>query len=68
MEEYPFALAHGYIVVPSRNDYRISIEGVSGDIPDECDMDDFKADFEEFFAGADEITVGPDRSFHCWFD
>ena len=56
--------AHGYIITPKRNDYRVSLEGVDkrGDIS----VEDRQA-FTDMFRMADEFTCDS-NSCHCWYD
>lgn len=63
MKKYPAYTAHGYAVTIKRDDYRVSLEGVSkergADSPQEL------ADFTELFKFADEFSTSP---MYCWFD
>lgn len=63
MQQCPGFTAHGYIVTPDRNDYRVSIEGVEcGDYS----MSDLKL-FASLFHDADDFTV-EDGYLYCWYD
>ena len=76
MTQYPFATAHGYAVVPSRSDYRLSIEGIEGCVPKDVDIKKFVSDFSRFAEGADDVRYSHDqdtwcrygRGFYCWWD
>jgi len=64
MRSHPGFTAHGYVVSPLRDDYRITIEGLyfrgSAD-------DKLKEEFVDFANGADELKVEDDR-LRCWWD
>ena len=63
IHEHPHFTAHGYIVTPRRADYRVSIEGVTGE---ECNAEDIH-DFVEMFRRADDFIIEGGHC-HCWFD
>ena len=73
MKKYPFMKAHGYIITPDRDDYRVSIEGVEGsykEIPTSKTPEDvlkFNEDFTAMFRHADEFEIGKGH-FYCWYD
>lgn len=61
----PDFTAHGYAVDSSRNDYRISLEGVEIKRPcTEKEWDEFK----KLFGGADELRGSYDTPLYCWYD
>ena len=64
LETYPEATVHGYIVSPSRNDYRVTIEGAEyhGEVSRQMLFD-----FVEMFRYADDFSIS-DESLYCWFD
>ena len=64
MEKYPMFTAHGYIVSPERDDYRVSIEGVEyiGEVDQQMMID-----FIEKFGDADEVVCDRSRCY-CWYD
>ena len=67
LQSHPNFTAHGYIVTPKRDDYRVSLEGVEGS---GCTSQDV-ADFARLFHWADDFIVEPDESgqhCYCWFD
>lgn len=56
--------AHGYVVSPERDDYRVSLEGV------ECGSDYDLSDVQDFFSlfkYPDEVSV-EETGMYCWFD
>lgn len=56
--------AHGYVVSPERDDYRVSLEGV------ECGSDYDLSDVQDFFSlfkYPDEVIVEK-TGMYCWFD
>ena len=56
--------AHGYVVSPERDDYRVSLEGV------ECGSDYDLSDVQDFFSlfkYPDEVSVEK-TGMYCWFD
>lgn len=64
MQKYPKYYAHGYAVDISRDDYRITLEGVEKDSPFDSDIE--AQDFEKLFGEADEIETND--TIYCWFD
>lgn len=63
MKEYPQYTAHGYTVDISREDYRISIEGVEKGTPGSSHKEIH--DFYELFSTADTYL---EDTMYCWFD
>ena len=64
MRKHPTFTAHGYAIDKSRDDYRVSIEGVMAtDFSVEKDL----FAFIELFRFADEFDVSPEQ-LYCWFD
>ena len=63
MKKYPAYTAHGYAVTVERDDYRVSLEGVSKERG--ADSSEELADFTELFEHADEFSTSP---MYCWFD
>lgn len=69
MKAHPRFGAHGYIVTPERDDYRVSVEGLS------CcgaDIEDIVA-FTNEYAHADEFSIdqseeGEGYVCRCWYD
>jgi len=73
MSVYPFATAHGYTIEPKRDDYRVSVEGISGQVPADLGAQAFECFvhvFERMFSGADEYDppAGPGAKFRIWYD
>ena len=64
MKENPGVVAHGYAVESTRNDYRVTLEGISYD---------GNVDFEELinlvdnFRSADIFNIDTD-GFYLWWD
>ncbi len=63
MENYPLYTAHGYAVVDTRDDYRISLEGVEKGGPANS-VEELK-DYMNLFRYADEFD---ESTMFCWFD
>jgi len=63
MQEYPKFKAHGYAVVETRFDYRISIEGVTAEDVEPEEL----AAFAKMFHDADDF-IATRWLCHCWFD
>ena len=68
MKEFPRFKAHGYAVVPERDDYRVSVEGLSfsangGEPLTKKEMIAFMA----FNGTADEFRIYPDHA-RSWYD
>jgi hypothetical protein len=66
MENHPEFNAHGYIVHPSRDDYRVSIEGLqyTGELTNEL-----IADFSDLCRDADDFTIDIDtNTLYSWWD
>lgn len=61
---HPDFTAHGYAVDPERDDYRISLEGVSLDRKPSFEE---LSDFARAFRHADDFRIAEDGLF-CWFD
>ena len=71
MEKWPsFVFAHGYAVSHERDDYRISVEGVEGRVPEDLSKTrpEFEIDFIRFWTGADELELRNDGNFRVWYD
>lgn len=64
LHAHPSFTAHGYIVTPNREDYRVSIEGVESD---KSTPEEIKA-FTKIFHRADDFVIGGDGSCYCWYD
>lgn len=64
MEKHPDVLAHGYVIVPSRDDHRVSLEGV--EYKGEATKELIYA-FAEAFRYADEFEISK-NGLHCWWD
>ena len=64
MELYPNMKAHGYAIGHPRSDYRISIEGVVGQILTYKNM----SDFIDMFRTADEFKIEESGYGRCWYD
>ena len=64
MEENPRALAFGYIVSPTRDDYRVSLEGVI--IPGPLSVNEVMA-FANYFRYADEFDLDSNGA-RAWYD
>lgn len=64
MEKHPGVTAHGYAVHHSREDYRVTIEGLEyeGDVDTEL-----MGEFAEFANGADSLTLNG-KHLYFWFD
>ena len=56
--------AHGYVVSPDREDYRVSLEGVEfiGKVSFPT-----ITEFSKMFGHADDLTIEEER-LYCWFD
>jgi len=64
LKSFPQCKAHGYVVSNTREDYRVSIEGV------ECTYDinqELIFAFIELFRLADDFRITPDYVY-CWYD
>lgn len=66
MLAHPNMTAHGYMVSPDREDYRITIEGL--ECNNEC-AKDYMIDFAKFIAEyePDEYTIN-ENNLRCWWD
>jgi hypothetical protein len=64
MEKYPKVTAHGYVVSHKRNDYRVSLEGLSykGRVNKELNKD-----FVYLCRHADEFVL-EDNTLYSWWD
>ena len=64
LDAYPEATVHGYIVSPTRGDYRVTIEGMEyhGEV-----SKPMLADFVEMFRYADDLEYSSEY-LYCWFD
>ena len=63
MERYPDYTAHGYAVTLDRNDYRVTLDGVTKGAP--ADSIDELEDFTTLFKDADSLDTA---IMDCWFD
>ena len=63
MKKYPDYTAHGYTVSIMRDDYRVSLEGVSKS--NGAKSAEELEDFMRLFKDADEVDTS---SMYCWFD
>ena len=64
MQKYPDYKAHGYAVTIQREDYRVSLEGVSKDRS--ADTIEELKDFVDMFRYADNFDI--EGRMYCWFD
>ena len=65
MQAYPMAFtAHGYAISPSRDDYRVTIEGVAQQ-PGSFTSKKMVEDFTMTFRFADDFDLNP---MYCWYD
>ena len=64
MEKYPNMKAHGYVTGHPRSDYRLSIEGIEGQIINYENM----RDFISVFRIADEFEINENGYCRCWYD
>ncbi|MBN1910697.1 MAG: hypothetical protein JW818_13205 [Pirellulales bacterium] len=64
MKRWPQVKTCGYAVSSKRDDYRVSLEGISVE-PDEVSPE-LKTEFIEFANGADELET--DRRLYAWWD
>lgn len=68
MKEYPFVKAHGYAIGINRRDYRITIEGLEADLPEDKDAKiEFIIDFVNSFHHADDVTL-TENNVYAWWD
>ena len=68
MKEYPFVKAHGYAIGIDRIDYRITIERLEADLPEDKDTKiEFIIDFVNRFHHADSLTL-TENSAYAWWD
>ena len=65
MEEHHGYTAHGYVVSPNRDDFRVSIEGIEKDTGYETAEE--LEDFISMFRHADEFNVSK-TGMYCWYD
>ena len=65
MEKYSSAKAHGYIISFARDDYRVSVEGITQQAT-RCDLETRK-EFFKFFRYADELDPFSEI-MRCWYD
>ncbi len=66
MEQYDGYTAHGYTIIDSRGDYRVTIEGIEKS-SDDCISNDELIDFVDTFRFADELTIEK-FVLYCWYD
>ncbi len=64
LKDYPKFKAHGYIVTPDREDFRISIEGLK--VEEDLTTEEILA-FSNKFHNADEFQVTTNYA-RCWWD
>ena len=66
VEVHPDFTAHGYIVTPERDDYRVTVEGVEG-WTDDCEEE---RAFAKMFRCADEYECDERGDGYCraWYD
>ncbi len=64
MEKYPVAKAHGYVVSPYRDDYRVTIEGLSVDRADVTP--EVRNAFLDLSENADQLDT--DGDLNSWWD
>ena len=66
IEVHPDFTAHGYIVTPERDDYRVTVEGVAG-YTDDCGEE---RAFAKMFRRADEYECNEHGDGYCraWYD
>ena len=64
MQRHAGTTAHGYAVEKSRDDYRVSIEGIN--VPAECITRECAVEFLDMCRLADEFIVTP--NLFCWYD
>lgn len=64
MKEHKGVLAHGYAVSPTRDDYRVSIEGL--EFCGECTTE-MQLAFSRLCRSADEIEITGEH-LYCWYD
>ena len=62
--QYPKFKAHGYIVTPDREDFRVSLEGL--EVEEDLTTEEILA-FSNKFHNADEFTVTNNYA-RCWWD
>lgn len=70
LKKNPGFTAHGYVVLPEREDYRVSIEGVEWSGTESLSPKSMQ-EFVDMFRDADEFIlnmVGPNPSAWCWYD
>ena len=67
MKEYPFVKAHGYAIGIDRIDYRITIDRLEADLPEDKDAKvGFIIDFVNRFHHADDFTLTEDNVYAWW--
>jgi hypothetical protein len=66
MRGHPTAMAHGYAVSPSRDDYRVSIEGLY--IAPKDMTVDLLEDFVAFCRFADDFSASMPDGCYAWWD
>jgi hypothetical protein len=64
LKRHPAVTAHGYLISPAREDYRISIEGLY--VPAKDVTPELKRDFINLCRDADELDV--DSDLFSWWD
>lgn len=64
MQKYPVVLAQGYVVSPNREDYRITIDGLS--VQPSYASGELKLAFFEFCKDADELNI--EDGLRAWWD
>lgn len=64
MRQFPRALAHGYVTSPTRDDYRVTIEGMH--VPRKYATKRLRKRFRGFCSGADILK--PCMHLYSWWD
>lgn len=64
IQKFPQVTAHGYVVSPERNDYRVSIEGLEYKGPITVQL---AIDFTNLCREADEFTL-TENKLSSWYD
>jgi hypothetical protein len=64
MKRFPGVTAHGYIIGPERDDYRVAIEGIAYRGPISSEM---RQEATKLFGAADEFILEGD-TLYVWYD
>lgn len=68
MSKFPYVKCHGYIIGIDRDDYRVTIEGISYDTDKgEIISEDLRENFVIYFRMADEFKCTKTK-LYCWYD